>query len=47
MTKLEKLSEEKVDEFKDKLGYILSTKEILKAKYLASHSHIYMIRYID
>lgn len=40
MTKLEKLSEEKVVEFEDKLGYMLSTKEILKAKYLASHSHI-------
>lgn len=40
MTKLEKLSEEKVVEFEDKLRYMLSTKEILKAKYLASHSHI-------
>lgn len=43
MTKLEKLRQEKVGEFEDNLGYILSTKAILKSKHLANHS----LKYID
>jgi hypothetical protein len=42
----ERLKQEKVNEFEYKVGYLLSTKTIFKARYLAKLCHSYICVYV-